>query len=278
MLQNMRKQNSILIGMCVLPVSIINIGCQNDLTVRVELLDVEGGIEFIDTQDEARELLAKSIDSLGRAESALITANGLLPNASEAVKADLRRVKQLRETGEELAEPGGGVVGGRGGDHLNAKEVALFANSVHAMRNSLFGTYSTFAQLLHSKSIQAGTEDAFQNALGEAKGYYDSAWSSARAAAQSASGFGGFASVGTHTISPSDPMYHKVLNARSKGRPFTTAHAGVSGDSTVIFVQESPTQVRVYSVDMDPTQLVQNIMLISDKALQAGIQLASPAN
>jgi hypothetical protein len=43
-----------------------------------------------------------------------------------------------------------------------------------------------------------------------------------------------------------------------------------------VFVQENPTQLRVFEIDNDPTQLVQNVANITDKALEAAIKYAQP--
>ncbi len=88
--------------------------------------------------------------------------------------------------------------------------------------------------------------------------------------------FGGYASESVHTISPGDPAYDIVLNADPYRRPISLVSSTAWGDSTIMFVQESPTQMRVFTVDVDGTQLAQNIMLITDKALQAAVNHLSP--
>lgn len=88
--------------------------------------------------------------------------------------------------------------------------------------------------------------------------------------------FGGYASESVHTISPGDPAYDYVLNADPHRRPISLVSSSAWGDSTIMFVQESPTQMRVFTVDVDGTQLAQNIMLITDKALQAAVNHLSP--
>ncbi|MEM1353741.1 MAG: hypothetical protein AAGC44_07065 [Planctomycetota bacterium] len=89
--------------------------------------------------------------------------------------------------------------------------------------------------------------------------------------------FGGFSNTAIHTISPGDPMYDRVLRADPLPNAITRVRSHAYGDSTIMFVQESPTQMRVFSVDVDGTQLAQNIMLITDKALQAAVNYLSPA-
>lgn len=93
-----------------------------------------------------------------------------------------------------------------------------------------------------------------------------------------AAGFGGFRSVGVHQINPADPAYRDLLSqARSETvGTFSTVQAVVNGDSTIVFVLENPTQLRVFEIDNDSTQLVQNVAYITDKALEAAIKYSQP--
>lgn len=90
------------------------------------------------------------------------------------------------------------------------------------------------------------------------------------AAAQALSGgFGGFRVEGVHTISPGDPLYPAVLQGKPIGAPISYVMADAAGDSSVMFVQETPTQLRVAEVETDSTQLVNNVVFITQKALAA---------
>jgi hypothetical protein len=93
-----------------------------------------------------------------------------------------------------------------------------------------------------------------------------------------AAGFGGLRSIGVHQINPADPAYRDLLSqARSETvGTFSSVQAAVNGDSTIVFVQENPTQLRVFEIDNDPTQLVQNVAYIMDKALEAAIKYSQP--
>lgn len=101
--------------------------------------------------------------------------------------------------------------------------------------------------------------------------------------------FGGFVSTDVYPINPSDPMYARILKSGSPigavvFAPFwrntsletiTEAKVGVSGDSAIMLVVESPGQVRVYQVSMDPTQITRNIGLLISKATAAGMKFLS---
>ena len=82
-------------------------------------------------------------------------------------------------------------------------------------------------------------------------------------------GFGGFRSEGVHMISAADPLYPAILQGTVVGAPFSHVVADAVGDSSVMFVQETPTQVRVAEVNTDSTQLVNNVVFITQKALAA---------
>lgn len=89
-------------------------------------------------------------------------------------------------------------------------------------------------------------------------------------------GFGGFRVVGAYRINAADPIYRDVTDS-GKYRPsgvFSSASAAVNGDSTVVFVQESPTQIRFFEMDNDPEQLIRNVLYLTDKVLQAVVKYA----
>jgi len=114
------------------------------------------------------------------------------------------------------------------------------------------------------------------------------AFTSLELAAQEASkstriGFGGFMTTDVFVVNPSDPKYADILKTGSPvGAVFlfpwwqhtsletiTEAHVGVTGDSAIMLVMESPGQVRVYQVSNDPTQVTRNIGLLISKATAA---------
>lgn len=95
-------------------------------------------------------------------------------------------------------------------------------------------------------------------------------------AAASQRGFGGFRSLGVHQINPGDPVYQQVVDpdCYEPSGVFSQAYAAVNGDSTIVFVQETPTQIRFFELDSDPSMLIQNILYITDKVLQAVVKYA----
>lgn len=103
-------------------------------------------------------------------------------------------------------------------------------------------------------------------------------------------GFGGFVTLGVFELRPSDPNYDFVLSAKNgrlpkdEGRaksgyvlpePLTGASASFDGDSSLIFVMESPGQIRVYQVESDPTALLRNVAILVQKAVSAAAKFLS---
>jgi hypothetical protein len=88
-------------------------------------------------------------------------------------------------------------------------------------------------------------------------------------------GFGGFTTATVYEINPSDPQYRYLLQDKDdvleSKTPLTSAHADALGSNSVMIVMESPGQVRVYHVANDPTQVVQNVGLIMEKATLAAL-------
>jgi hypothetical protein len=93
-----------------------------------------------------------------------------------------------------------------------------------------------------------------------------------------AQGYGGYRQLGVAEIDPSDPMYRRILGTETpvSVQPLTRQVVYVAGQSSSMVVQENPGQVRVYQISNNPTQIMQNIALISDKALAAAAKYLSP--
>jgi hypothetical protein len=85
-------------------------------------------------------------------------------------------------------------------------------------------------------------------------------------------GYGGFTTEGAYRISAGDPDYKEVLSGHPVGEPVTSVTSTVVGDSTLMFVQESPSQMRVHRVDMDAKELIRQIGDITNKGLAAWVK------
>jgi hypothetical protein len=90
-------------------------------------------------------------------------------------------------------------------------------------------------------------------------------------------GFGGFRIVGVHQMNPGDEIYRQVVDSKHylPSGVYSAATAAANGDSTIVFVQEVPTYIRFFEIDNDPTQLIRNVMFIVDKVLQAAVKYAA---
>ena len=87
--------------------------------------------------------------------------------------------------------------------------------------------------------------------------------------------FGGFVVSGVHKLNPSDPMYHVVLNAPAKRNDLSSVTIKASGDTSAIIVFDNQTSVRLNELKNDPGQLVRNIAMMIDKALQVVAKYAT---
>lgn len=90
-------------------------------------------------------------------------------------------------------------------------------------------------------------------------------------------GFGGFRIVGVHRMNPGDPIYRQIVNPKEyqPSGVYSEATAAANGDSTIVFVQEVPTYIRFFELDNDPTQLIRNVLFLMDKVLQAAVKYAA---
>lgn len=272
-------------------------GCQNDLRVTVEMIDpfavgakhrdcaiggsaFQGGervagssyVDAIETSIRAlrayRNLfydLYQAFREAGQSESNIEIRIGA-PSRNERENATLlidKGIALLREISSADANALSAKV------RAYAYEVAFFIEAGERFWVTFTdGFENKFGQKLLD-SIEQHVPDGIERCMDPVL-----AWS--KYAVAKSAGFGGFTVSGVHKISPGDPMYACVLKAKRIGEPFTLVSGGVSGDSTIIFVQESPTQMRVFSVDMDPRQLIQNVIYITDKVLQAATKYLKP--
>ncbi len=91
-------------------------------------------------------------------------------------------------------------------------------------------------------------------------------------------GFGGFRTIGVTEIDASDRAYRSILTSNSvplSHDSFSKLKATTTGDATVIIVQESPTEFRLYQISNDPTTLMKNISLLVAKATAAAAKYLS---
>lgn len=86
--------------------------------------------------------------------------------------------------------------------------------------------------------------------------------------------YGGFAVSGVFLINGGDPRYGEVVSAKPAGT-FGKATVEASGDTTAVIVFDDPIRVRTFQMSNDPRQLIRNVLMVIDKALQAVAKYAS---
>jgi len=262
-------------------------GCQNSLEVRVEMIQPAGRA---DTPRVERVPGASCAEALVLAREALLRYQGLFdglagalaavgesPEDIEIMLGDTPRTESLEA--QALIEAGSALL--HRVDAAERPEATLAAMvRAHVLAVQRF--------VAVRRAVWLGFADDFTDGeKGIRSAVVSAMWEDAdletltRAAVRRSGGWdrlsgGGFLAGGVHRIDPGDPQYARVLRGRPVGEPFTHAVAQISGDSTIMFVQESPTQVRIYRVDMDPRRLIQNVIYITDKVSQAAVRYSLP--
>ncbi|MCK4657947.1 MAG: hypothetical protein KAV82_00355 [Phycisphaerae bacterium] len=251
-------------------------GCQNSLKIKVEMLG----------SGEQRIRGSTYADSVGSGLLALRAYARLLERLKETayeqsddqssyrlamadIESDKGAVARLSERGIQLGDE---LAEGK----LALQDVAMTVESYLARISTFLGT-RVGAWEMRTRQAPGELKEVYKAVLDQS--FYaeiESLIKVASRAAGSVGQFGGFLPAGVHQIDPSDPAYAWVLKSKPIGRSVTSVDAAALGDSTIMFVQESPTQLRVLHVEMDPTQLVQNVIYISDKVLQAAIKFLAP--
>lgn len=267
----------VVLGLALLAVP----GCRQTLEVKVERLKVAEKYSTMSNQSQSTR--EKARETLKTSGVALETARGEIQKARMALNAmtagerkppadvddALRSYEKRVETGALHNSELLALLGSAAGDAETGKvlEQALAHSTEVEILLTAIQTSQVFPRAA-SASASAPAAPSFdapksEQAIERVRGLV---------AQLSSKGFGGFQSGQVYELSHSDPAYEEVLKSEPDGRPVTLAKAYVTGDSTIIFVQETPTYVRVFSTDMDNEKLAQNVLLIMDKALQAAVR------
>ena len=107
--------------------------------------------------------------------------------------------------------------------------------------------------------------------------YLRDALSATNSASGSSTTFGGYQTCSVYRLTPSDPCYRAVLTAPVICRPFSKTATCSVGSSTMVIVQESPSEFHVQSVDTDASVLIQNVVDISSKVMEAWVKYMGTA-
>lgn len=296
-------------GLCLL---LTLAGCQNNLTVKVEMLDVPSrqvavhpstrvllaALELRDTIEGdlggfTSDTLARTAAQRGAAEPSDQERSALREDFGD-IDDVVRRAAALKDEGIRLRDQNKGLLVDEelaGQDEEEAREARI---------ERLQKLYMHFAEVQHyAARINDLARDAerqytaadFVRALttafggGEMRQKYARIKQKLRMEIENLQNvkvsFGGFVVTGVFAIKAGDPYYREVLKADAVGetilsrRPFAEATVGAAGDTMVLIVFDNPVQVRTYEVSNDPTQLIRNIAMIIDKALQAVAKYAS---
>lgn len=144
------------------------------------------------------------------------------------------------------------------------QDVAIFLHDQHDVWEKYINRFS------EGSETRSSLEDAYEDMVGT------KLVDAQRASSQKRLGYQGFIVDEVFEISASDPNYESVLFGTPIPQAITHVNAQALGDSSVLFVQENPTQMRIYHVETDVEKLVQNAMFIFDKTLSAAIKYMGP--
>jgi hypothetical protein len=250
----------------------IQTGCQSTMSVTVErlapVIPPDGLCKPSNSMLGKVKVNGGYIDSLNNCIYGLLQYEKMISEIETTASANkVRKISEFRDSavaqrveGQDLLQK---IV--TSSDSLSSKQPAIQAYCVKtaAFLDDASIMWKDFAKFLsNDEELGAAVDSLLQNGLPRVEQIVVAATS------QSA-GFGGFQTEGIYTISPADPMYKYVLNAQAERSPISHSQSNVTGDSTIMFVQDSPGQIHVYAVEMDAEKIVRNVATISDKALEA---------
>jgi len=258
-------------------------GCQNQVTVRVErvVLDPEAATLQRDSRlGRTVELALTSLDELSQAYDSILVACKEDAKTEQFLEAVTRKVQDqqaaTRKRIEALEDLFRGEDASAGDIRWELCRTGVF-----------FGQYSRFAsdlkEALATVVENLAKDNPMRQNLGNIRAkVLPQAVKTAEVAGAAETRtnqamFGGFCSSDVYEINASDPVYRRILGAspaKHSRACVTRVDAGATGDSTIMIVMESPCQFRLYQISNDPTRIVQNLSLITQKVLAAALRFA----
>lgn len=264
-------------------------GCQSTMKVSVQRIEPAGEIrpEFAHARTDV-ESVAATVSSLMNLQSSLQslenawTRDELINNAiplpeslSEDINRGLGLVEKLPTLDKSVAsvQSAAYIVKVQSMTEQTKQRVqellAVNSNIINEYRNGHSMAADAIKRIQTAKKLNDDLKPF-------SRGIEDTLWITKSYINSSKPGFGGYMSMGVSRISAGDPNYKSVLEGSPQGEPITETVATVSGNSTLIFVQESPVQMRFYTVDLNAEDLVKNISQISSKAVNAALKFSAP--
>ncbi len=290
---------------------LLGTGCQNTLRVRVEKVR---GVWSVNRESRVGRALEEAVENLTRVKERCFALDRSLSEYVESVPAEKREVERSLTSGYRtvLAETIGGaqaliveceaafrppssdgtIVIPRATLRKVRDYLHETASNMESWKTTLskFQQFQRFVADIDRGLVSATPTDTLEASSGakvwtQLSGLLAAAEEGAK---RTKIGFGGFMTTDVFVINPSDPKYAEILKSASPignalAWPFyqntsqetlTDARVAVSGDSAIMLVMESPGQVRVHQVSMDPTQITRNIGLLVSKATAAAAKYA----
>jgi hypothetical protein len=254
-------------------------GCASNLTVKVERIEPNGQLPEKFTRVNDYDLIVEQqiaainhyLAGTGRIEEMLGSEH--VQSVESYVDAVESKVGHLRNEGVELTvkltpyQITGTVPSELATAVMNFRsKVALFLLEEDKVWTEFGQGFEQGSDFGGKISNEVAAISGVRNQLQEAK----------QISGSSRVGYQGFIVDDIFKISPSDPNYASVLAGTPVSQAISEVKATSLGDSTVLFVQESPGQMRIYQVETDTEQLVQNALFIFDKSLSAAIKYMGP--
>ena len=269
------------------------IGCQNNATVRVQRALLDGDRRLTHDSRLGRQLdqAARDLESYARDCQALERRLGEFPSSFTDAN--------VMSAAQSIVEPWRSDVAGAAEwatslatecrAFYNEPDIADRKSAIHEALARINDYFADMRPRIQNWSEQAKESDVLSKLVADPrssvntmlKGLQEEAGRGQ--SALSRIGFGGFQTTDVYVINPSDPNYQRILRTHGpwakwmkdafwqdlSAETLSMATAGVTGDSAIMFVMESPGQVRVYQLSMDPTQITRNIGLLVSKATGA---------
>ena len=251
-------------------------GCASTMRAKVELIEPAKGYTDQDAAPGGPSLLQAVQDTVGALE---VFTRGV-DEMNRQYPADMRQtfgdILSCRDRCQSAIQQGNDLVG-RAKRVSDPDERAVLAVEMRGYVSNIAGEAQQADQMrrvslaeekLEYLNLPADAKQAFKESLSAYTSTFQTTMFRAKESSTQTIGFGGLQYCGTDVLCPGDPRYRMVVQGRSIG-VISNASTQALGDSTIVFFQETPTQMKNFSADLDAAQMLQNVALIMDKAVTA---------
>ncbi len=247
-------------------------GCASTMRVSVEMIKPQGGFGQDDTMPGASSLVQAVQDTVSALEQYTQAVDNLKLQDGDFAAQTFGEVLSQRESYRASILQGNSLLA-KASQMADLPGRSALAAEMRKYTSDVAGQAQQRSKLTVAKCSQLSDRGRAKceplirtlDALGDA---LETETLSAKEAGMQTLGFGGLQYCGTDVVAPGDPRYRDVVRGTPIG-VISKAETRALGNSTIVFFQERPAEIKNFSTDLNAEQLMKNVAYVSDKATTA---------